>query len=42
MGYDNRTIFIVNKEGKISYINWNYDVEKDFDQVKERLLVLND
>ncbi len=38
LGYNNRTLFIVDKSGKISYIDWNYSVdEKDFGLVKDHL-----
>jgi len=29
-GYNKRTIFLVDKEGKISYINWDYKVDEDY------------
>lgn len=37
MGWNARTIFVVDKDGKLSYIDWDYDVEKDFDLLKEQL-----
>jgi peroxiredoxin len=38
-GYSNRTVFLINKEGKVEYINWNYDVnnDDDFGTIKEVL-----
>ncbi len=38
LGYNNRTLFIIDKSGMISYIDWNYNVdEKDFGLVKDHL-----
>ncbi len=38
LGYNNRTLFIIDKSGKISYIDWNYSVdETDFSLVKDHL-----
>ncbi|MEO8513754.1 MAG: redoxin domain-containing protein [Ignavibacteria bacterium] len=38
LGYNNRTLFIIDKSGKISYIDWNYVVdETDFTLVKDHL-----
>ena len=38
LGYNNRTLFLINKEGKVSYIDWNYNVdENDFGLVEEHL-----
>ena len=38
LGYNNRTLFIIDKSGMISYIDWNYVVdEKDFGLVKDHL-----
>ncbi len=38
LGYNNRTLFVIDKAGMISYIDWNYNVdEKDFGLVKEHL-----
>ena len=38
LGYNSRTLFIIDKSGKISYIDWNYDVnETDFSLVKDHL-----
>lgn len=43
LGYNNRTLFIVNKEGKISYIDWNYVVdEQDFGLVKDHLKLISE
>lgn len=38
-GYSNRTVFLINKEGKVEYINWNYNVnnDDDFGTIKEML-----
>lgn len=41
-GYNKRTMFLVDKEGNISYINWNYQVnDNDFELLKENVLALN-
>lgn len=38
LGYNNRTLFVIDKSGLISYIDWNYNVdEKDFGLVKDHL-----
>jgi peroxiredoxin len=38
LGYNNRTLFIIDKSGKISYIDWKYEVdETDFSLVKDHL-----
>jgi peroxiredoxin (alkyl hydroperoxide reductase subunit C) len=43
LGYNNRTLFIINKEGKISYIDWNYVVdEQDFGLVKDHLKLISE
>ncbi len=40
-GYNKRTIFLVDKEGKISYINWDYQVnDNDFAVMKDRITAL--
>ena len=40
-GYNKRTIFLVDKEGKISYVNWNYKVDDDdFALMKDRITAL--
>ncbi|MFI5211503.1 MAG: redoxin domain-containing protein [Ignavibacteria bacterium] len=42
LGYNNRTLFLINKGGKVSYIDWNYVVdENDFALVKEHLSYMN-
>ena len=41
-GYNKRTMFLVDKEGNISYVNWNYQVtDDDFELLKENVLALN-
>jgi peroxiredoxin len=40
-GYNKRTMFLVNKEGIVSFIDWDYDVEKDFASLKEEISSLN-
>ncbi len=43
LGYNNRTLFIINKNGQISYIDWNYVVdESDFGRVKEHLQLISE
>jgi|GEM_PF-748609 len=40
-GYNKRTIFLVDKEGKISYINWDYKVDdEDFALMKDNITAL--
>ena len=40
-GYNKRTVFLVDKEGKVSYINWDYKVdEDDFALMKDRITAL--
>jgi peroxiredoxin len=42
LGYNNRTLFLIDKEGKVTYIDWNYVVdENDFVLVKEHLSNMN-
>ena len=42
LGYNKRTLFLINKEGIISYIDWDYRVdETDFALVKDYLSALN-
>lgn len=42
LGYNSRTVFLVDKDGKISYINWNYNVDgDDFSKLKEQVLASN-
>lgn len=41
-GYNKRTIFLINKSGKVSYIDWDYKVDDDdFALIKEHLISLN-
>jgi peroxiredoxin (alkyl hydroperoxide reductase subunit C) len=43
LGYNNRTLFIINKSGMISYIDWNYIVnEQDFGMVKDHLELISE
>ena len=43
LGYNNRTIFIIDKNGKISFIDWNYIVdEHDFKIVKDHLELISE
>ncbi len=43
LGYNNRTLFIINKEGKISYIDCDYIVdEQDFGLVKDHLKLISE
>lgn len=43
LGYNNRTLFIINKNGQISYIDWNYIVdEQDFKMVKDHLQLISE
>jgi len=39
LGYNNRTVFLINKEGKVQYIDWDYNVntDNDFGIIKEML-----
>lgn len=38
MGFSKRTVFLINKDGKVSYIDWDYQVnEDDFALVKEQI-----
>jgi peroxiredoxin len=42
LGYNYRTIFLIDKTGKIAYIDWDYKVEgNDFAQLKNQLDKLN-
>lgn len=38
-GYSNRTVFLINKEGRVEYIDWDYNVnnDNDFGIIKEML-----
>jgi peroxiredoxin len=41
LGYNKRTIFLVDKEGKLSYIDWDYKVDDTgFAKLKEQLMAL--
>ena len=43
LGFNNRTIFIIDKNGKISFIDWNYIVdEHDFKIVKDHLELISE
>jgi peroxiredoxin len=43
LGYNRRTIFLIDKDGKVSYIDWDYKVDdEDFTLIKERLISMND
>ncbi|HWA05117.1 MAG TPA: redoxin domain-containing protein, partial [Ignavibacteria bacterium] len=43
LGYNNRTLFIINKSGMISYIDWDYNVnEQDFGLVKDHLNLISE
>lgn len=38
LGFSKRTVFLINKEGKISYIDWDYQVnDEDFALIKEQI-----
>jgi peroxiredoxin len=40
-GYNKRTLFLVDKEGKISYINWDYKVDDDdFALMRDKITAL--
>lgn len=40
-GYNKRTVFLVDKEGKLTYINWDYKVdENDFALLKDNVTAL--
>jgi peroxiredoxin len=41
-GYNKRTIFLIDKSGKVSYIDWDYKVDDDdFTLIKEHLISMN-
>ncbi len=41
-GYNKRTIFLIDKSGKVSYIDWDYKVDDDdFALMKEHLISMN-
>ena len=41
MGWNKRSVFLINKDGKVQYIDWDYNVnnEDDFGILKEQLTV---
>jgi alkyl hydroperoxide reductase subunit AhpC len=40
-GYNNRTIFLIDKEGVLRYIDWDYKViDKDLKQLQEEIMKL--
>jgi peroxiredoxin len=42
-GYNNRTLFIVDKSGKLSYVDWDYQVnETDFSKVTDHLQLISE
>lgn len=42
-GFFNRTLFIVDKSGMLSYIDWNYEVnDTDFNKVKDQLGLISE
>jgi peroxiredoxin len=42
LGYNKRTIFLIDKSGKVSYIDWDYKVDdEDFGLLKEHLISMN-
>jgi len=42
LGFNNRTIFLIDKTGKVSYIDWDYKVDgNDFALIKDQLDKLN-
>lgn len=42
LGFNNRTIFLIDKTGKVSYIDWDYKVDgNDFALIKDQLHKLN-
>lgn len=43
LGYNKRTLFIVDKNGKLSYIDWDYQVdETDFSKVTDHLELISE
>lgn len=40
-GYNKRTMFLVDKEGRISYIDWDYDVVNDLNPLKDAISLLD-
>jgi peroxiredoxin len=42
IGYNKRTVFLVDKSGRVSYIDWNYNVDDDdFASIVEHLSTIN-
>lgn len=41
LGYNKRTMFLIDKQGNVAYIDWDYQVDSDFNQVKEQISSLN-
>lgn len=42
LGYNKRTLFLIDKSGKVSYIDWDYKVDDDdFTLMKEHLISMN-
>jgi peroxiredoxin len=42
LGWNQRTVFLVNKKGKVTYIDWSYNVdESDFGLLEDRIKALN-
>lgn len=42
MGWNQRTVFLVNKEGKVTYIDWSYNVdETDFGLLEDHIKAIN-
>lgn len=40
-GYNKRTVFLIDKEGRVSYINWDYKVDQDdFELLKDNVMAL--
>ena len=43
LGFNNRTLFIIDKSGKLSYIDWDYQVdETDFSHVTDHLKLISE
>jgi peroxiredoxin len=41
-GYNNRTIFLIDKQGVLRYIDWDYNVvDKDLKQLQEEIMKLD-
>lgn len=42
LGWNQRTVFLVNKEGKVTYIDWSYNVDEiDFALLEDHIKALN-